>query len=159
MAAGNGQFEIVKYLFDRSLEMNSEVQDGAASGRFPLFTDRAIKQAAERGHFKLVKWMHDKTKPLQQEQDFVGILADPYTSVDKAIEFGSLEMDEWLYEHRPHECSEDAIFKAASNGSLELVQFLYWANPQEFETKRCEKLFRLVISKWLSGLWSTAQII
>lgn len=94
MAAGNGQFEIVKYLFDRSLEMNSEVQDGAASGRYPLLTDRAIKHAAERGHFELVKWMHDKIRHLQQEQDFVGILADPYTSVDKAIEFGSLEMVE-----------------------------------------------------------------
>lgn len=168
VAAGNGQFEIVKYLFDGIHKLNWDVLDRAAksghmemvewlSDRLPLFSDRAIEYAAQGGNFELVKWMHGKIKHLQREQDYDDVLeygyqTGPYYSIDKAVEFGSLEMVKWLNEHRPNEFSEDAILQAVANRSLELVQFLHSKTPFGFPEQALQKAVRighLAMVQWL----------
>lgn len=126
LAAGNGHFEVVRYLQDHfGARCSTNAMDNAARcGHFEIVkwlhthrtegcTKRAMDGAAANGHLEVVKWLH-----LNRSE---GCTID---AMDWAAESNHLAVVEWLHENRMEGCTLMAMDRAALFGHLEMVQWL-----------------------------------
>ncbi|TYZ58503.1 hypothetical protein PybrP1_010462 [[Pythium] brassicae (nom. inval.)] len=72
---------------------------------------QAINGAAENGHLKIVKWLHEHRSEG----------CSTYT-MDRAASNGRLEIVQWLHANRTEGCTTVAMDKAARNGHFEVVK-------------------------------------
>ncbi|KAJ8576445.1 hypothetical protein ON010_g2768 [Phytophthora cinnamomi] len=94
-AAGNGHFEVIKWL-----HANTEAR----------CTVRAMDNAAANGDLDVVKWLHANTEVGCSER-----------AMDHAARSGRLNVLKWLRAHRSEGCTPRAFISAVCNGHLRVA--------------------------------------
>lgn len=135
-AGKNGQLDIVQYLYDHHLHESrgAATSYAAQSGHFklvkwlhqqnPKFSGAGIEYAASSGQLNIVRWLHNEIK--RTACDKPGLSLSCEKAIDKAASFGSLEIVQWLHQNGTKECSTYAMDNAANNkGHLAALQFLH----------------------------------
>lgn len=102
----------------------------------------AIIQATQRGHLKIIKWLHQKG---------LGITA--YIMImDACCKNGHLGIVKWLHENNTTGCTISAMDQAAGNGHLDIVTFLHENRTEGCTTNAMNDAARngfLDVVKWL----------
>ncbi|KAG3195485.1 hypothetical protein PC116_g9671 [Phytophthora cactorum] len=118
-AATQGHLAIVKWLYERGIELDTmrEMMESISyierSTLYVLCSWKALESAAEHGHLEVVQWILTTRTCMRTSG-----------AMDRAVANGHLVIAQWLHTVSCQSCSTWAVDTAAKNGHLEMLQWL-----------------------------------
>ncbi|ETM34471.1 hypothetical protein L914_18434 [Phytophthora nicotianae] len=124
-AAIKGHLDIVKWLYERGIELNTlwEMVESISyierSLLYVLCSWNTLELAAEHGHLEVVQWVYT-TKAEKNKK----VKLHASKAMDLAVANGHIVIAQWLHTVAVQSCGAWAADTAAKNGHLEMLQWL-----------------------------------
>lgn len=128
--------------------------------RQPDCAETALGYSVRSGNLELVKWIYEQlqrpkaelSNPNPAHKQVMKHKHEKVHSIDVAAMYGFVELMQWLHEHRPDDCTTNAMDLAAAGGHFKAVKWLH-VNRSEGCTasalKSAIEKGRLEIVQWL----------